>query len=65
MVFAKDLEPILMRIGPNMLQQSDERCSSVSRVWRYVLTKLSGKILHKSDESLSIVTHISVNLTLE
>ena len=40
-----------------------ERCGSVSPVCRYVLTIISVKSLHKSDETSLTVTRINVSLT--
>ena len=44
---------------------SIERCSSVAPVFRYVLTIISVKILHKFEETLLTVTHITATLTFK
>ena len=49
----------------NMLKLGVERRGSISPVCKYILTIISVKILHKSDETSLIVTLIAVSLTLK
>ena len=49
----------------NMLQLYVQRSGSVSPVYRYVLTIIGIKILHKCDETSLTVIRIAVSFTLE